>query len=938
MAKQTDTPRPAFSRQWQLPVFALGILVTGWGLVITANLRRTPEDIERDLKNIEASIDNGQFEYAWGGLDKLEGRQLPDDKALFGKINLFRADARFLGQEALVEDPSAWDMDVDHAEVVQSYEKAEHLLGDVPSRHVLQWARSVMRLGRADEALDLISRAGEDQDRYRQILLREMIESALAVRPISDVNQESAGRVIALMEKSLRKAAGGSNLSDEHLGNEIWTAGRRAEWLLRPAEGRSLADQAKDLEQAELGLSAAILVNKTSRAMLGELRVLLAEVYRRTGKSPSAVEERLGQAELALKTDDLTPDRRDLFYGRFGHQGEVELGRALIKLPAGVGVDKRENQEAALNYLNDAIAGYPNRSSEGRARVVRVEALARLDRMDDALRDMRAVVDLYYDEDRLGKDESIKALLRERARGIYAVLAGRDRHELALQFLEQERQLFDRAQLLKERMHMLPVDLLERFARSHESLAQKKDPLLKRADPGSKERMDAQSHRKMAGDFYHEHSHATSAENEALASESLWRAAIMYELAADADAAAAKSASDPEMDAKILAVRKTAIDTFTEHFRNRPADPKRSDAMYRLAMLHMQDGEHRGRRAKQLKLEVEKADGAVAVASKRREMKRWDAESKDSYRDAIETFGQLDEFKPNSPAANKSRVPWALAYLKLGSRFIEQARQRLEKVARDDPSLSLESAEYREAKIELGDLYGKRQRDGDFRRAVDEYKVVLDQDRRVGLKAKASLLFRVGDARRRAVQQLDDYLVNHAQPPKQRKILLGHRDEHFREAQKMFGEVIAAYKAKLGESMLTPKEAQQYRSSFFFRADSAFELGKSKVAKVSRDIAWGQAAELYKEAALKFPKDPMSLIAEIQLYNIYKRLNQPKEAASALHRAKEKLASIPADKFEKDPSVLTREHWKRWLDWAADRRDDDDKISNAAGAKAAPTP
>ncbi|MDX1565916.1 MAG: hypothetical protein R3236_10945, partial [Phycisphaeraceae bacterium] len=433
----------------------------------------------------------------------------------------------------------------------------------------------------------------------------------------------------------------------------------------------------------------------------------------------------------------------------------------------------------------------------------------------------------------------------------------------------------------------------------------------------------AREHRHWAADYYLEHSRLVSFENETLAGESLWRAATLYEKAADIQIA--EAVSNAALEKKVAVDRASAIEAYTEHFRNRPNDPKRAESMHRLGMLYLQTGNHLMDQARRHDLLAQRdPSGEAEVHRTRAREARTQAHA--YFRDAVETFGQLNAQKPRSPFAIASQVPWALAYLKMGPSFIAEAEQRLKAVVQDHPTLSLGSREYRRALITLGDLYAQRGRDGDYRRAVDYYQMALDQDLREAeetgrsTRADVQLMYKIGDARRKAVLQLDDFLGRHAQPPKRRRVLEEIRTRHFQAARKMFDAVIRAYEKKT--EPLTPREIQQYRSSYFYRADSAYELKKFE--------GEGGAIELYQSAAVKFANHPMALIAEIQLYNIHTELKQTQKAKAAVQRAKAKLKAVRKQAFERSTQVMSRQYWQRWLNWSAEHLDEPRSMNNVA--------
>jgi tetratricopeptide (TPR) repeat protein len=316
-----------------------------------------------------------------------------------------------------------------------------------------------------------------------------------------------------------------------------------------------------------------------------------------------------------------------------------------------------------------------------------------------------------------------------------------------------------------------------------------------------------------------------------------------------------------------------AIEVYAEFVRSRPQDPRQLEAMRLLGMAYQSIGQHET---------------------------------------AVELFTELIEGNGRSPEAYASLVPLAQCRESMGD--FENAERVLLHVVTDHPAITPESVQYELALIELGKLYHQL---GRYEEAIGRLSEAVQ---RYGQAAQgAQLRFRLADAYRLSVEQIDKDLLEPMPQPKQ-AALKRERARRLEEAQALFAAAIGELEAK-PESARTALEKLFLRNAYFYRADCVYDLGR-----------YEQAIDLYDLAARRWENDPASLVALVQIVNAYCELGRPQEAKIANDRARWQLKRIPEEAFD-DPSLpMTREHWQEWLRWSSEL----DLFGSQASARPAP--
>jgi tetratricopeptide (TPR) repeat protein len=110
----------------------------------------------------------------------------------------------------------------------------------------------------------------------------------------------------------------------------------------------------------------------------------------------------------------------------------------------------------------------------------------------------------------------------------------------------------------------------------------------------------------------------------------------------------------------------------------------------------------------------------------------------------------------------------------------------------------------------------------------------------------------------------------------------------------------------------------ELRNSYFYLGDCAFDLGEYETA-----------IHHYDAARERYPKDPASLVAMIQIVNAYLEMGDAKRAETANNRAKAFYASLPESVWSDPDLPMDKDDWQRWLD-AMSRLRPTDRSSAAA--------
>ena len=105
------------------------------------------------------------------------------------------------------------------------------------------------------------------------------------------------------------------------------------------------------------------------------------------------------------------------------------------------------------------------------------------------------------------------------------------------------------------------------------------------------------------------------------------------------------------------------------------------------------------------------------------------------------------------------------------------------------------------------------------------------------------------------------------------------------------------------------------RNAMLYRGDCAFDLARHyENDPFLRERYYTEAIRHYAAAAQRYPDDPSSLVAMVQIVNCHAAMGRWQEARTAQERARSRLAELPGEAFERGEVPMSRSHWENWLD------------------------
>jgi tetratricopeptide (TPR) repeat protein len=388
-----------------------------------------------------------------------------------------------------------------------------------------------------------------------------------------------------------------------------------------------------------------------------------------------------------------------------------------------------------------------------------------------------------------------------------------------------------------------------RLASVYEKRADQLEPTIATASAADriKRDSDVRSLRTKAGDAYVAYSRKLTLADDKGYSDALWKGIDLYDRAAN------------------LASAVSALELFVAE---RPDDSLAPDALLRLGRAYQAAGLF---------------DKAIAAFQK-------------------------NQFRyPNSLAASKSAVPLAQAYIAKGPEAYGKAENVLLSVVNNNPLLTPESEEFKQALFELGQLFYRTERYEEAVARLTEFVDRYPNDQRLG-----QLLFLMADSYRKSAGLLDAKLaaaktasadasgqnvgVDMAEAEAARK-------DRLTKAKGLYDRVVDLYKTHAPTNDI---DKLYLKLSHFYRADCMYDLGQ-----------YADAIQLYDTAAFRYQEDPSALAAYVQIVNSYCALGKTDEAKTANERAKWLLRRIPPESFKDGTFSMPKEYWEQWLKWTS---------------------
>lgn len=612
------------------------------------------------------------------------------------------------------------------------------------------------------------------------------------------------------------------------------------------------ADARREQTLWAVGVRASLMLESDEAAMASEYLVKELIQFRAQGRDDdlARLETLLAQAYRREGRFELAREFYEQAMRKVTSGGplpaEIQVGLGQLEL------DQNGDYAAALERFSQAMRGQPSRDTLIDALIGRAHSEARLEAHSEAVRHFQEAVALVLEHPahHVARRRQIEEMVTAHYEDQFH---GREEFDQALNYLAVLNPLYREArsgELAKD----LPAEVLEMFAATHEKIA------LQRAGDASQSVIPIRE------------GSAIDA-RQVDARERLYvDAAVHFELAADfyQRHAAAMTVVDGDIAGQSLwkaamsydqAQRwPEAIEMYTAYVDTREDDSRRLDAIHRLGLAYQAD---------------------------------------EQYLTAGEQFSTLIENHPRSPQAYASLVPLARCHIAMGE--FDAAKHVLMSVVKHHPALTPQSTEYKHAVIELGMLHHRL---GEFSQAIEFLEVataLFGDDPELG----PTLKFRLADSYRQSIEGIETDLSGPLVPT-QKRALSEARERRLAESLRLFGEVVTAYKAR-PEASLSSVDQLYFRNAYFYRADSAYDLGR-----------YDEALALYDEAVKRWQGQPASLVALVQIVNIHSELGQTQAARAANRRARDLLNLIPDSAFD-DPSLpMTRDHWERWLRWSSE--------------------
>jgi tetratricopeptide (TPR) repeat protein len=288
------------------------------------------------------------------------------------------------------------------------------------------------------------------------------------------------------------------------------------------------------------------------------------------------------------------------------------------------------------------------------------------------------------------------------------------------------------------------------------------------------------------------------------------------------------------------------------------------------------------------------------------------AQAAGDYREAVELFERLLADHPTSAEGYQSYVPLAQCYLLLGGEEGEElAEARLRAVVEGqivDPA----ALEYREAMVELGMLYMRTQRyaaDVRYPRAIEMLSTAIE--RYPELRGEPRVLVALADANRLSAKAIADEL-HQSMRSSERERRRTTRVSRLQDAMRLYEDAQSALRQAAAEGR--PSDSELLRNVMLYRGDSAYALGKHFDGQPDLERRYlTEAIKLYDTASRRYPEDPASLVAMVQIVNCHARLGNWQHARTAQRKAHARLDELSDAQLMSSSMPMSREHWEEWL-------------------------
>lgn len=303
---------------------------------------------------------------------------------------------------------------------------------------------------------------------------------------------------------------------------------------------------------------------------------------------------------------------------------------------------------------------------------------------------------------------------------------------------------------------------------------------------------------------------------------------------------------------------------FQEYSATFPADPRAPEAKFRLARTHQ-------------------ARGDLDVAAK-------------LFRELIDQRGASERGEGAGLYADASYVPLAQAYLMDANPDNDAQAEALLNEVISGRLGDAKNVNYGAALLELGRYF---HRVGQYERAIERLEEAIEREPERGDLARVE--YRLADSYRRSAAQLRDRL-REAMPDSERRAMEQARLARLERARDLFAKAKEGFE-RMGAASLTELDSVQLRNAYLYLGDAAFDLGEFEAS-----------IRHYDAARERYPSDPATLVAMVQIVSAHLAQNDIRRAATANERARRFFDSLPPESWDDPDLPMSREGWERWLD------------------------
>lgn len=688
-------------------------------------------------------------------------------------------------------------------------------------------------------------------ENHRRIIEQTLIAQELGAKPTASMNQRLAESFEAL---------GRQTEALMYYRRAMMMNPQKSLWLARKIIDLQLSsdDQAGALASIEEYLSRKEIKDSERSWAMGEMAHLQVD------RGEFATARATLEEALRLNIDPVDQGQISYWLGycehRLGQPAAAErylrLSREQLKVQHPLDGDAAyllgkiaqddKRYEEANSFYEVVLQSHPDSKVATLARLGRGICRIAAGKDDPGLADLHDVASYVNQREGVKRKYKVDALVGLKTAA--SILSERGNFQGALEVMTYEQSL---AQTPEDRDgRSLPASFYARlasvFERRADQIEQNIPDSIKPAEKIKREQQ-VRDLRAKAGDGYIAYSRALVLTDDKGYGDALWRGMELYDRAGD------------------LARMISALDLFATE---RPEDVLAPEALLRLGKAHQAAGNF---------------DKAIAAY-------------------------QRNQFRyPNTLAASKSAVPLAQAFVAKGPEFYAKAEKVLIGVIDNNPLVTPEAAEFKQALFELAQLYYRTGRYEEAVAKLEELTARYPKEERMG-----QLVFLMGDSYRKSAALLvvnppaakpSSKAATQPAPEVDPIEVASARRDRLNKARGYFDQSIEFYRK-------TPAAGEMDRLylklAHFYRADCVFDLGN-----------YEEAIKLYDAAAFRYQDDPSALAAYVQIVNAYCALGKVAEAKTANERAKWLLRKMPSEAFAEGGFTMPKEYWDKWLQWTS---------------------